>query len=181
MKQSQPKIRHWGPCLCPLFLSAISLSNLIPWQRFLALLSVDSQSYHLKLWEGKMSRRPPASLFNHWFHPRALCWVWLVCLNVSGYQGTQTCRTAGLVGRIRSEGEAEAILLLVWQELCWNKHLSPPPTPNRQQWPQRLDREKEIKVWRRKKLDESFLCYISLPPLPPTPPFPLSLPHIRTT
>lgn len=128
-----------------------------------------------------------SGLIHQLFHPGALCCVWLDCLNVSWYQGTQTSRLAGLVGRIRNEGETEAILLLVWRELCWNKHLSPPNNDHRG-WAvrERNRRQSEERKTAPNSKEKWISPSNSFPSLSLMFFFPshssfLSLPHIQTT
>jgi len=131
-----------------------------------------------------MSMGPLASFFNCKFHPGALCCIWLFkCLLISG----NTNKHAGLLGRIRYEGETEAILLLVWRELCWNKNTTHThththlPSPHHQ-WPDWPERE----AWDRMRRERGHqtvrksrsVRLIFLPHPHFFIPLPLSLPHI---
>lgn len=93
------------------------------------------------------------------------------CLPISGSINKQAC----LLGRIRNEGETEAILLHVRQELCWNKHLSTPTNDRRER-----EREADDRARRERghQLKEKWISLSNFfPPSPscssllPTPPF----------
>lgn len=127
--------------MCPLCLSLISLSNLITRQRFLALLTVDSIIVLLCTYPQTVGGRDvkgTCGLIRQPFHPGALCCIWLDCLNVSWYQGTQTCRPGREDKEWRGNGDHSSprVTGIVLEQA--------PVTP--EQWPQRLGREREREI-----------------------------------
>lgn len=78
------------------------------------------------------------------------------CLPISGSINKQAC----LLGRIRNEGETEAILLHVRQELCWNKHLSTPTNDRRERSRWQSKERKRAPIER--KVDQSVQLFSSL-------------------